>query len=189
MHEIGQKIRRLREERAWNQAQLAVAAGIGVSAVSLIETGKRNPSATTLAKMADALGVEVADFFPKKAQAPLPMPLDSPVDGAAPDDERSLHYLRAFRAFIHAYARSWEEVPPENWREIAPLYEALIAVLGQGVLEPSWQVGPKEVIGLELLADGLERLHNVAKKVGNGEEPAAVLNFREALERRKREAS
>jgi transcriptional regulator with XRE-family HTH domain len=71
MDEIGREIRRLREEKGWSQAQLAVDAGIGVSAVSLIETGKRNPSATTLAKIAAALGVGVADLFPK-AEEPLP---------------------------------------------------------------------------------------------------------------------
>jgi hypothetical protein len=57
------------------------------------------------------------------------------------------------------------------------------------VLEPPRQIGPKEVIGLELLADGLERLHNVAEKAVKGEERDAVLNFGEALERRKRKAS
>ncbi len=72
MDEIGREIRRLREEKGWTQAKLAVDAGIGVSAVSLIETGKRNPSATTLAKIAQALGVGVADLFPL-GQAPLPL--------------------------------------------------------------------------------------------------------------------
>lgn len=180
------ELTRIREERGLSQQGLADASGVNKATINQIERGRRSPNLETLEKLADALTVEMADFFPK-AQASLP--LHSPVDGAAPDDERSLHYLRAFRAFIHAYARRWEEVPPENWREIAPLYEALIAVLGQGVLEPPRQIGPKEVIGLELLADGLERLHNVAEKAVKGEERDAVLNFGEALERRKRKAS
>jgi transcriptional regulator with XRE-family HTH domain len=82
MDEIGREIRRLREEKGWSQAKLAVDAGIGVSAVSLIETGKRNPSATTLAKIAEALGVGVADLFPL-AQAPLLDPSNEEPSGTA----------------------------------------------------------------------------------------------------------
>jgi transcriptional regulator with XRE-family HTH domain len=69
---IGQEIRRLREARGWSQAKLAGGADMGVSGISQIETGARNPSAVTLAKIAAALEVEVADLFPKE-QAPLPL--------------------------------------------------------------------------------------------------------------------
>jgi transcriptional regulator with XRE-family HTH domain len=68
---VGYEIRRLREEKGWSQAKLAAAADMGVSGVSQIETGARNPSAITLAKLANALGAEVADLFPK-GQPPLP---------------------------------------------------------------------------------------------------------------------
>ncbi len=68
---VGQEIRRLREDKGWSQAKLAAAAEMGVSGVSQIETGSRNPSAVTLAKLAKALGVEMADLFPK-GQSPLP---------------------------------------------------------------------------------------------------------------------
>jgi transcriptional regulator with XRE-family HTH domain len=70
MAEVGQQIRRLREGKGWNQAELAVYAGIGPSGVSQIETGKRNPSAATLQKIAEALGVEISDLFPN-VEAPL----------------------------------------------------------------------------------------------------------------------
>lgn len=70
--DVGREIRRLREEKQWSQAKLAGEAHMGVSSVSQIETGVRNPSAATLWKIAEALGVEAADLFPK-AQAPLPL--------------------------------------------------------------------------------------------------------------------
>jgi transcriptional regulator with XRE-family HTH domain len=72
MKEVGTEIRRLREERGWTGAQLAVYAGMAPSAVSQIETGRRSPNTGSLAKIAKALGVEVVDLFPK-GQAPLPL--------------------------------------------------------------------------------------------------------------------
>ena len=74
------EVKRLRQEREWNQTELAYHAGLAPSVISQIENGKRDPTARTLRKLAEALSVEVADLFPKKAQAPLP--LDSPADGA-----------------------------------------------------------------------------------------------------------
>lgn len=72
MAELGQEIRRRREEKGWSQAQLAVYAGMAPSAVSQIETGRRSPNTGSLAKIAEALGAGVSDFFPK-GQAPLPL--------------------------------------------------------------------------------------------------------------------
>ena len=63
------RVKELREAKGWNQTVLAYHAGLSPSQVSLIETGKRNPSATTLRGIADALAVDVGDLF-AKAQAP-----------------------------------------------------------------------------------------------------------------------
>ena len=71
MSEIGKEIKRLREERGWSQAQLAVYAGSSQPTVNQIESGKRNPSTRTLEKLAATFGVEVGELFPK-AQPPLP---------------------------------------------------------------------------------------------------------------------
>jgi transcriptional regulator with XRE-family HTH domain len=68
---IGYNIRRLRDEKGWNQTELGFRSDTSPSMISLIENGKRNPSTATLAKIARALGVEVVDLFPK-AQSPLP---------------------------------------------------------------------------------------------------------------------
>jgi len=62
---IGHNIRRLRDEKGWNQTELGFRAGASPSIISLIENGKRNPSTATLAKIAEALEVEVVDLFPK----------------------------------------------------------------------------------------------------------------------------
>jgi transcriptional regulator with XRE-family HTH domain len=72
MGEVGKEIRRLREAKGWGQTKLAAAADMAVSGVSQIENGHRNPNSATLIKLAGALGVEVADLFPK-GQVPLPL--------------------------------------------------------------------------------------------------------------------
>jgi transcriptional regulator with XRE-family HTH domain len=71
MDQVGHEIKKLREERGWSQAKLAVEAGMSVSGVSMIENGKRNLSTATLEKLASALEVEVRDLFPPLGQAPL----------------------------------------------------------------------------------------------------------------------
>jgi transcriptional regulator with XRE-family HTH domain len=65
------EVKRLRLAREWNQTELAFHAGLAPSVISEIENGKRDPSARTLRKLAEALKVDVADLFPK-GQAPLP---------------------------------------------------------------------------------------------------------------------
>jgi transcriptional regulator with XRE-family HTH domain len=67
---VGEEIRRKREDKGWSQAKLGVLSGAGPSGISQIETGRRNPSAGTLQRIADALEVEVRDLFPL-GQVPL----------------------------------------------------------------------------------------------------------------------
>ncbi len=98
MAEVGQQIRRLREAKGWNQAELAVYAGIGPSGVSQIETGKRNPSAATLQKIAEALGVEISELFPK-VEAPL-WSDKAPASGA--------FNFREAREELEKYCAHWE---------------------------------------------------------------------------------
>jgi len=61
----------MRREKGLSQQELADLAGVGQDSISAIETGKHEPHPRTLRKLAEALDVEVADFFPK-APAPLP---------------------------------------------------------------------------------------------------------------------
>ena len=70
--QIGEEIRRRREEQELTGFQLAVRAGMTPSAVSQIETGKRTPNSASVVKLAGALGCEVGDLYPKE-QAALPL--------------------------------------------------------------------------------------------------------------------
>jgi transcriptional regulator with XRE-family HTH domain len=71
MSSVGEEVKRLRQAKGWTQEQLAVYAGSSQPTVNLLEAGKRNPSVSTLEKLARALEIEVVDLFPK-AQTPQP---------------------------------------------------------------------------------------------------------------------
>src|SRR4028119_1312420 len=109
-----ESVRRIRKERGWSQERTAAEAGIDRVTLVHIETGRSSPTVETLQKparaprgggggirpseaggsapavetlqrLAGALGVEVADFFPR-AQGTLFAPDDSPAgrDAGAP---------------------------------------------------------------------------------------------------------
>ncbi len=134
--DIGREIRQRREAKGWSQAKLAGASDMGVSGISQIETGARNPSVVTLSKIAEALGVDVADLFPK-AQSSLP--LDSWEPKAEQDQEwrriyrqqllRELrqHVSRMSERFEREIARLAQDGSAEDWAAL--LQEASFASL------------------------------------------------------------
>jgi transcriptional regulator with XRE-family HTH domain len=60
---VGEKVRRLREKAGLTQEQLAEIADLHYSYVGHIERGTKNPSLKSLTKIADALGVPVAQLM------------------------------------------------------------------------------------------------------------------------------
>jgi XRE family transcriptional regulator, regulator of sulfur utilization len=65
-----EELTRLRVEQGWSQQRLANESNVNKATINQIEKGRRSPNIETLEKLANALGVGVADFFPK-AQASL----------------------------------------------------------------------------------------------------------------------
>ncbi|HVD41100.1 MAG TPA: helix-turn-helix transcriptional regulator [Solirubrobacterales bacterium] len=59
---LGEAVRMLRAEAEMSQEELAEAAGTDLTQVGGIERGVRNPSYTTLLRLADALGTEVGEL-------------------------------------------------------------------------------------------------------------------------------
>jgi transcriptional regulator with XRE-family HTH domain len=59
---LGEAVRRLRLEAEMSQEQLAEAAGTDLTQVGGIERGIRNPSYTTLLRLASALGTSVGEL-------------------------------------------------------------------------------------------------------------------------------
>jgi len=63
MVHVGEKVRRLREEQALTQEELAQKAGITLTSVSRIELNKAEPRPKTRRKLAEALGVEPSELL------------------------------------------------------------------------------------------------------------------------------
>lgn len=64
---IGWNLRRLRRERGLTQEEFATDSGFDRAYISGIERGVRNPSALVLERVADALDVDTAELFDKRA--------------------------------------------------------------------------------------------------------------------------
>ena len=67
------RIREIRAERGWTVRRLAEESGVDKNTVSDVERGVRNPNPITMHKLAEALGAEVVDLFPKAQEAPRPL--------------------------------------------------------------------------------------------------------------------
>lgn len=68
MVEIGRRIRELRKERGLSQERFALEYGFDRSYLGAVERGERNISVLRLKKIAEVLGVEITDLFPKRDQ-------------------------------------------------------------------------------------------------------------------------
>jgi transcriptional regulator with XRE-family HTH domain len=152
--EVGREIRQLREAKGWSQTKLAADAGMGVSGISQIETGARNPSMTTLARIAGALGVEVADLFPK-AEAPL---------WSYEAQERRHHPVFSFeeaRGALERYCDSWEEIISINELDDRAISEFLVT--GQGWL-PMLDIALEAEMRARGLTDGDTEIGKVNRR-------------------------
>jgi transcriptional regulator with XRE-family HTH domain len=157
--------------RGMNQVDLAKASGVAQNTISEIELGKREARPATLRKLAKALDVEIAHFF-EEADRPKVLPPSSQqltLNGEL-EEERRLRYLRALRAFVHNLAERWERNPPRTAAETTPLFEAMTAVVEQGIFDPPGTVSSGEAFELTLLNAGFQRLNETADQVEKDEE-------------------
>lgn len=139
-----EELTRLRTDRGWSQQRLADVAEVDKATVNQIERGRRSPNVETLEKLAGALGVGVADFFPK-AQAPLftHEQVAEPRRPEAITDE--LHEWRQTAAHVQAFARA-------DRKELQDTEE----------LPRGWQRG---VFGARAVHDNVGRLSREAEEV------------------------
>lgn len=99
---LGQRLRRLREERGLTLAQVATAAGLSVSHLSAIENGtRRNPSFHIVARIARVYGVPVDSLVEEEDKRPG-VPQGANVEYQGP----STPYLEMARRLAEADALS-----------------------------------------------------------------------------------
>jgi transcriptional regulator with XRE-family HTH domain len=66
---VGQQVLAARQRLGLTQEQLAEKAGCAAATVFLVENARRNATIRSLSTLAGALGVEVADLFPRSGAA------------------------------------------------------------------------------------------------------------------------
>jgi len=99
-----ERIRQLRNDKGLSQAKLAVAAGMDPATLNRLEQGKGNPNLRTLERVADALGVEVADLLGKAQRRSSPEPsLFNGLEG-----ERREAIYKPWAEFVNRFAERWE---------------------------------------------------------------------------------
>jgi transcriptional regulator with XRE-family HTH domain len=123
-------LRRFRRQLGLTQQELADKAGVSQYTITEIETGRREARPSTLRKLADALDVEVADFF-RESEAPkdvvVPMGIGEIKSSGIP-------------------ARVTVEVP-------APLFLRMFEVaMDSGELDPDEQRQAKEAVKRSLVS-------------------------------------
>lgn len=63
LKQLGQTIKKLREQHRITQEELAYQAGLHRTYISLLEKGERNPSVLTLCKVSSALNTQLSKIF------------------------------------------------------------------------------------------------------------------------------
>jgi putative transcriptional regulator len=124
---VGEEVKRLRQAKGWTQEQLAVYAGSSQPTVNLLEAGKRNPSASTLEKLARALEVEVVDLFPKP-ETPQPS-LEDAAKSEALQEALAAWFQGLARRGQRIVKKSEKEGPSENLTKEAIEYQEEMGAL------------------------------------------------------------
>lgn len=77
MENVGRQLRALRVRRGLSQRKLAQRSGVSNATVSLIESGRSDPSLGMLKRLLDTLGVSFADFFSGSSRGGVQVFFDS----------------------------------------------------------------------------------------------------------------
>jgi transcriptional regulator with XRE-family HTH domain len=121
--EVGARIRRERERRGMSLRELARRAGLSPSLVSQIETGKSEPSVSSLAAIVGEIGLSLNELvFGEEPQKPAGAAQSEPqVAGPAPPP--GLSQAEGARQTIHLDSRvTWERLTAEPDHDVDFLY-------------------------------------------------------------------
>jgi transcriptional regulator with XRE-family HTH domain len=170
-----ERVKEWRHRRMLSQQEVADRAGTSLFTIQRIERGEGNVRPKTGRGVAAALSIPIEELLPK-AQAPLfqePPEQESAEERRAVNDleyKRALRYLGAWREFVWKQQAEWKEEPPKTSRDIAPLFNAMTALVDQGVFKLSNASSSLEHIELTLFMEGIKWLNAIADKVEADEE-------------------
>jgi transcriptional regulator with XRE-family HTH domain len=144
-------VKEIRRRKGWSQKDLAEESGVGQDTISGIESGRHEPRPSTLRKLADALDVEVADFFREPA-----VPLPEAPRRAGLSEASSFHMVaETFKGAADLLRWQLDQVQPEQLPSL--VYEG-IAVADRAALQKRQDVDP-------VLNDALEEELAAAQEV------------------------
>ena len=152
---------------------------MSVSGISMIENGHRNLSTATLAKLAEALGVEVRDLFPLE-QAPLP---EFEEQKGFDVWVVTLEHYKSLRGPISNFEKLGPQEQHRVFEQTWELYQPLREVYDPADSDLAWEVG----LLLDALYQGLLRMISVYElEQERGAAGADVVDIREYKERLER---
>jgi transcriptional regulator with XRE-family HTH domain len=68
---VGARLRSIRDRKRYSLRALAERCGLSINAISQIERGENSPTVSTLHRLANALGVQITDFFQEESKQRL----------------------------------------------------------------------------------------------------------------------
>ena len=162
--DLGQEIRRLREDKDWTQTQLAYHADTAPSSISLIESGRREPHVGTLRKLAQALDVSIVDLL--ESESSKKAPAQQPNLGAAARPEAFQHALAVLYREIARKGRAIEQkMKAGQLQDLTELVEFGQASALLASLRGKRDIWGREVDDLAEATDDLEIVDNEIQAV------------------------
>ena len=139
-------IKRERARRRWSLRELAGRSGVPAGTISGVERGQREPQILTLAKIADALEVDVEELTssPKVPSRPSPAAPEE-----VPTEERLLSYVWSQKLQVEHMRERWEVAAEQNtfsyeaWNEAAEVAIELEQAFSDAVPAAVYATGEK----------------------------------------------
>jgi transcriptional regulator with XRE-family HTH domain len=116
---LRERVRQLREERAWSQGELADKIGADPAQISRYENGRITPSADAIVRLAETFGVSTDYLLVEAApRRPFRSPEDSLGDRLATITELSDHDRELVLSFIDALVTKTRLKNPRRWHQL-----------------------------------------------------------------------
>lgn len=118
---LGDRVRRLREHKGWNQSKLALMAGVSQSHISDIEQGNKGAKDAVLIKLANALDT-TTDYLLGRTDDPSPRREEG---GLGFDPDKLPPHVKAIWTQFRPIFRGGEKLTEEDAELIARIIEKL----------------------------------------------------------------